>query len=113
MSAHQMTTIEEFCSDILILNKGKTVLQGNLKEIKNTYKANRVEIDVNKDISKIIKTLKLEVEIEKNNQYKIKIDKEEQAYKLLNKVVEANIAVTKFEIEKPTLNDIFIEKVGE
>ena len=113
MSAHQMTTIEEFCSDILILNKGKTVLQGNLKEIKNTYKANRVEIDVNKDISKIIKALKLEVEIEKNNQYKIKIDKEEQAYKLLNKVVEANIAVTKFEIEKPTLNDIFIEKVGE
>ena len=113
MSAHQMTTIEEFCSDILILNKGKTVLQGNLKEIKNTYKANRVEIDVNKDISKIIKTLKLEVEIEKNNQYKIKIDNEEQAYKLLNKVIEANIAVTKFEIEKPTLNDIFIEKVGE
>ena len=33
MSAHQMTTIEEFCSDILILNKGKTVLQGNLKGI--------------------------------------------------------------------------------
>ena len=28
MSAHQMATIEEFCSDILILNKGKTVLQG-------------------------------------------------------------------------------------
>ena len=33
MSAHQMSTIEEFCSDILILNKGKTVLQGNLKQI--------------------------------------------------------------------------------
>ena len=37
MSAHQMATIEEFCSDILILNKGKTVLQGNLKEIKEKY----------------------------------------------------------------------------
>ena len=36
MSAHQMATIEEFCSDILILNRGKTVLQGNLKEIKET-----------------------------------------------------------------------------
>ena len=43
MSAHQMSTIEEFCSDILILNKGKTVLKGNLKEIKNSYPANRVE----------------------------------------------------------------------
>ncbi len=45
MSAHQMHTIEEFCSDILILNKGKTVLQGNLKDIKNTYPANRVIVE--------------------------------------------------------------------
>ena len=36
MSSHQMASIEEFCTDILILNKGKTVLKGNLKEIKNT-----------------------------------------------------------------------------
>ena len=35
MSSHQMTSIEEFCSDILILNKGKTVLQGNLQKIKS------------------------------------------------------------------------------
>ena len=34
MSAHQMATIEEFCSDILILDKGKTVLQGNLKKFR-------------------------------------------------------------------------------
>jgi len=62
MSAHQMATIEEFCSDILILNKGKTVLQGNLKEIKETYPANRVEIDVKQDIKNYIKELSPEVE---------------------------------------------------
>ncbi len=112
MSAHQMSTIEEFCSNILIMNKGKAVLQGNLKEIKDTYKVNRLEIDVNKDITKIIKDLGLEIEIEKNNQYKIKIDNEEVAHKLLNKVIEEKIQVNKFEIQKPTLNDIFIEKVG-
>ena len=38
MSSHQMTSIEEFCSDVVIINKGKTVLKGNLKEIKDTYK---------------------------------------------------------------------------
>ncbi len=38
MSSHQMVSIEEFCSDILILNKGKTVLKGNLKEIKDYQK---------------------------------------------------------------------------
>ncbi len=112
MSAHQMSTIEEFCSNILIMNKGKAVLQGNLKEIKDTYKANRLEIDVNKDITKIIEDLGLEIEIEKNNQYKIKIDNEEVAHKLLDKVIKEKIQVNKFEIQKPTLNDIFIEKVG-
>ena len=61
MSAHQMATIEEFCTDILILNKGKTVLQGNLKEIKETYPANRVEIDTNQDIKSYIKKYDLEM----------------------------------------------------
>lgn len=113
MSAHQMATIEEFCCDILILNKGKTVLQGNLKEIKEKYPANRVEIDVKQDIESYIKELNLEIEIETNNNYVIKISDEEKAHKLLNKLVVNGINIDKFEIKKPTLNDIFIEKVGE
>jgi len=113
MSAHQMATIEEFCSDILILNKGKTVLQGNLKEIKEKYPANRVEIDVKQDIKNYIKEFELEIENETNNNYIIKISDEEKAHKLLNKLVTSGINVDKFEIKKPTLNDIFLEKVGE
>ena len=113
MSAHQMATIEEFCSDILILNKGKTVLQGNLKEIKETYPANRVEINVKQDIRNYIKEFELEIENETNNNYIIKITDEEKAYNLLKKLVEQGIKVDKFEIKRPTLNDIFIEKVGE
>ena len=112
MSAHQMATIEEFCSEILILNKGKTVLQGNLKKIKETYPANRVEIDVNQDISKYIEELELEMEHETNHNYVIKITEEEKAHNLLNRLVSDRINVNKFEIKKPTLNDIFIEKVG-
>ena len=113
MSAHQMATIEEFCSDILILNKGKTVLQGNLKEIKETYPANRVEIDTKQDIKNYIKEFNLELETETNNNYIIKISDEEKAHKLLNKLIMDGINVDKFEIKKPTLNDIFIEKVGK
>lgn len=113
MSAHQMATIEEFCKDILILNKGKTVLQGNLKEIKETYPANRVEVDVNEDITSYIKELELEIENETNNNYIIKISDEEKAHMLLNRLIAVGIRIDKFEIKKPTLNDIFIEKVGE
>ena len=110
MSAHQMSTIEEFCQDILILNRGRTVLQGNLQEIKAGYPATRVQVDTTKDIDKYLK--KLEVENEKNFQYTIKIANESQAENLLKQLVSDNIPILKFEIMKPTLNDIFIEKVG-
>ena len=113
MSSHQMASIEEFCTDILILNKGKTVLQGNLKEIKEGYKANRLELSTNRNIDEYIKEFNMEIEFSKNNEYSIKIDSEEKAHQLLERLVTNHIEVDKFEIKKPTLNDIFIEKVGE
>ena len=113
MSAHQMSTIEEFCSDILILNKGKTVIKGNLKEIKDTYPANRVQIETNENIETDIKKLGFEIENIKNYSYTVKIFDEQKAYELLKELVIKGITINKFEIMKPTLNDIFIEKVGE
>ena len=113
MSSHQMASIEEFCTDILILNKGKTVLKGNLKEIKNTYKANRLEISTDKNIDEYIKEFNMIIEFSKNNEYSIKIDSEEKAHELLEELVSEKVSINKFEIKKPTLNDIFIEKVGE
>ena len=98
MSSHQMTSIEEFCSDILILNRGKTVLQGNLQEIKNTYPAN--------------KEANMEIELKTDNKYIIKIQNEVDAHNLLKDLIKENQIIDKFEIKKPTLNDIFIEKVG-
>ena len=112
MSSHQMASIEEFCTDILILNKGKTVLKGNLKEIKEGYKANRLEISTDKNIDKYINDVYIDIEFSKNNEYSIKINSEEKAHKLLENLVKDHIEVNKFEIKKPTLNDIFIEKVG-
>ena len=112
MSSHQMASIEEFCTDILILNKGKTVLKGNLKEIKDGYKANRLEITTDKNIDEYIKEFNMNIEFSKNNEYSIRIDSEEKAHKLLEKLVDERVIVNKFEIKKPTLNDIFIEKVG-
>lgn len=112
MSAHEMHTIEEFCTDILILNKGKTVLKGNIKNIKDEYEANRITIETKEDITKIIKKQKLEIENSHDSYYIIKIENEKQGHELLEELVKEKITINKFEIMKPTLNDIFIEKVG-
>lgn len=112
MSAHEMHTIEEFCTDILILNRGKTVLKGNIKDIKNEYEANRITIETKEDIKDIIEKQKLEIENSHDCFYIIKIKNEKQGHELLEKLVKEKITINKFEIMKPTLNDIFIEKVG-
>ena len=112
MSSHQMTSIEEFCSDVVIINKGKTVLKGNLKEIKNSYPAKRLEINTNQDITSYINEAEMHIEKNIDNNYEIDIKNEEQAHVLMKKLVEQGIKLDKFELKKPSLNDIFIEKVG-
>ena len=113
MSSHQMSSIEEFCSDVVIINKGKTVLKGNLKEIKESYPAKRLEIDVKQDIKTHIEEIGMNIERNVDNSYEIKIENEKQAHMLMKKLVENDIEISKFELKKPSLNDIFIEKVGE
>ena len=106
MSSHQMSSIEEFCTDLTILNKGDTVLQGNLEKIKNSYSSEKLELIVNQDIDNFVKE-------NKDNHYLIKQKGEKQGEELLKKLINSNIRITKFEMKKPTLNEIFIEKVGD
>ena len=113
MSSHQMASIEEFCTDILILNKGKTILKGNLKEIKEGYKANKLELITKVDVKDLVKEAGLKINKEINNQYEIAINEESDAQELLKRLIARNVFVEKLEIKKPSLNDIFIEKVGD
>ncbi len=113
MSTHQMSVIEEFCTSVLILNRGKTVLQGNLREIKSHYPANRLIISADEDITKFLNAAKLKIEFNKNLQYTVRIPNETAAHQLLRDLVQQNVTINEFIIQKPTLNDIFIEKVEQ
>ena len=113
MSSHQMSSIEEFCTEVLIIKRGKTVLKGNLKEIKNSYPANRIDLSTEENVEKYIREVGLEIRNSKNNEYEIIIDNEEDGHKLFSLLAENKQRVLKFEIKKPSLNDIFIEKVGD
>lgn len=112
MSSHQMTSIEEFCTEVVILKNGTTVLKGNLMDIKNGYKANKMQIIADRNIDEHIKKQGLKIHFEKNNDYIIEIEQEEQGYELFKTLAKENINISKFELLKPSLHDIFIEKVG-
>jgi ABC-2 type transport system ATP-binding protein len=113
MSSHQMPTIEEFCSDITIMNRGKSVLQGNLNEIKKGYGRVNLFVKSDKDIARYISEFNLPIANRTPNEYHLKVQGEEQAMAFLSKMISDRIPIVKFELREPSLHEIFIEKVGD
>ncbi len=112
MSSHQMETIEAFCTDITILNRGKAVLQGNLNEIKKSYGRVNMLIKCDVDIDKYIEQFDF-VSVDKSADGNcIKVKDEAQAMEFLAKLTENKVPVVKFELREPSLHEIFVEKVG-
>ncbi len=108
-----MNIIEEFCDDIVILNRGKTVLQGNLNEIKRAEGRVNLLVKSDWDFMPIAAECGLTVKENTPNGVCFTVTGDEQAYTLLNKMTSSGKPPVKFELREPTLNEIFIEKVGE
>lgn len=111
-SSHMMEHIEYFCDSLIILVKGKTVIEGKLKDIKNDFRKKNIKVIGDIDIDKVSK-IKGVVSVEKSaSEYIIKIESEdyiENVFKEISKYKN----ITKFVVEEPSLNEIFISKVGE
>ena len=113
MSSHQMNSVEQFCQDLVILNKGKTIVKGKLDDIKETYPITKIEIDTKDDISSLVNEEGLEVKEHKDKKYIIEFKEKIQSTKLLERLVKEKVKLEKFELIRPSLHEIFIEKVGE
>lgn len=111
-SSHRMEHVELFCEKLVVLVKGKSVLSGYLKDIKNDYRQKNVHVIGDIDISKIEK-LDYVKEIETiNDEYIIKITDNSYTNELFKEISKYK-NITKFIVEEPSLNEIFISKVGE
>lgn len=113
MSSHQMATIEEFCEDITILNRGKAVLQGNLNEIKKSYGRVNMIVKCDEGFADLIEKHGLPVVNDTPDGTQLKVTGEEQALKFLEDLLKENRKVVRFELREPSLHEIFVEKAGE
>lgn len=112
-SSHRMEHVELFCKKIVVIMKGKAVLEGELKDIKEKYRKKNIIIKGNIDVDKIAK-IDGAIEVLKNDitdEYQIKISDKEVAPKVFKAIKNSDIS--KFVVEEPSLNEIFVEKVGE
>ena len=110
-SSHQMEQIEDFCEKLVILSHGKVVVAGYLKDIKNEYRKKNILLrGDNLPLDKIRK-LKGVISLEEHRgEYLVKIESLDIKDSIFKLVKDYNI--TKYDVTEPTLNEIFIEKVG-
>ena len=112
MSSHQMATVEEFCTDITILNKSKTVLQGHLGEIKKQRGRTNLLLKTEQDPSHIIKKHNCIITHSNEFTYEIKVENDSRANALLSDLISSGISVVTFDLREPSLHEIFVDIVG-
>ena len=119
-SSHQMGYVEEFCEDIVIINHGNQVLDGNLKEIKKEYGKDKMILSANNYSLEELKTICEEkysniitVESVKKEFLVLNLNSQNSKKELLKKLIESDIDIEKFAEYEPTLNDIFVLKAGD
>ena len=111
-SSHMMEHVEYFCDSLVILVNGETVLEGKLTKIKKDFRKKNIKVKADLDKDEILK-IKGVLDVEKNkDEYTIKIEDESIVDSVFKKISKCE-NVNKFVVEEPTLNEIFVSKVGE
>lgn len=111
-SSHRMEHVELFCKKLVVLVEGKSVLEGYLSDIKEQFR--KKNIFVKGDITKHeLEAIKGVVSVEEQmDEYVVKIEDATYVEKVFD-IVRKKKKITKFVVEEPSLNEIFVAKVGE
>ncbi|MDU2318774.1 MAG: DUF4162 domain-containing protein [Clostridium perfringens] len=112
-SSHRMADVEEFCDDIIMLKKGETILQGNLDKIKEDYGIKGLVVEGEEKVQDFLKELGFEALEFKKGSYRVNLKDVEKGKELLRKITNTDLDIRGFYFERPSLNDIFIERLGD
>ena len=111
-STHRMESVEEMCDYIVLINRGKNVLYGEVEAIKNEYKENLYKVDYAGELPPGF-TEHFPVKKQNANAVIVQVADEAASTDLLRYLVQHNVRVRGFNEILPTFNEIFIKRVGE
>jgi ABC-2 type transport system ATP-binding protein len=109
-STHRMEQVEEMCDHIVLINRGKNVLCGEVQAIKNQYKQNLFRIET---ASEPQFPAHFQVLSREKNSVTFKLDSDDQSDDLLRAFLAQGNRIVRFEELLPSFNEIFIRRVEE
>jgi len=106
LSTHQMNQVEELCDRILMINNGRSVLYGNLSEIKARYRSHSVILDFEGELGQVPGVTGKRA----NKGYvELLLDVNTTPKQVLERLVSTGIVINRFEVATPSLNEIFLK----
>jgi len=109
-STHRMEQVEEICDFIVLINQGKKVLEGRVKDVKNQFKENIFEINYEGTLPLGLNE-KVNVVSQKDNKLTIQLNEGNDSNALLRHLLQNDVHIHSFNEILPTLNEIFIKQV--
>ncbi len=110
MSTHQMHQVEELCDQITLIDHGRTLLQGEIDPIRKQYAGNSICVRTSEPLPELDGVIKVEMH---KSAIQLTLAQDVDPKFILEQLVSANIHVEWFEIDVPTLDEIFIQVVQE
>lgn len=111
-SSHRMDHVEELCDDMSIMDKGKKVIGGSIREVKRTFGKQNVRVKMDQDLSALRDIRGVENFTKTHDGALLQIADEAVAQKILAESMSLG-TLRHFGIEEPSLEEIFIAKVGK
>jgi ABC-2 type transport system ATP-binding protein len=109
-STHRMDQVEKLCDSICLVDKGRAVLAGKMREIKSRYERNRVIVEFEGDAS-FLKSAEIAEAKNYSGHAEIRLHPHGNAQQLLREAAAA-ATIYRFELVEPSLEEIFIQTVG-
>ncbi|MFC0272075.1 ABC transporter ATP-binding protein [Metabacillus herbersteinensis] len=111
-SSHRMEHVEELCNHLCIIHHGKPVVHGSLRDIKRSFGKKNVSIQGDFDLQYLENINGITKSKRTMEGIELQVENEEVSQVIFQELHQKGF-VRKFELEEPSLHDIFIEKVGE
>lgn len=110
-STHRMEQVEEICDQIILVNKGKKILDGGVQEVKQHHKENLFSIGFEQLPADVYNTPAFDIAGTKKQSLIVKINEGYTPNHVLHHFIQQNAGVLSFNEILPSLNDIFIKLV--
>ncbi len=112
-STHRMEQVEEMCDHIVLINKGKNVLEGKVKDIRQQFKDNIFKIEYSGELPADLANSAFDLHSNTDREITLQVNESGDSNEILRYLIQRGVHIQSFNEILPTINEIFIKRVGE